>query len=193
VDRGIRLFWLLVATLVGLSTYFGVQAEQRRRAVQRVTDVDLAPGETVRLARVVDGDTVLGHRASGERIAIRLVGIKSLVPSGDTDPATRVASLAAETLERLLVDQSIHVQLEPPGRDRRGRILASLSVNGTDVGMTLLEHGLAVVYLAYPFTREQEYRDAQAEARAIGRGLWADPALSHRADALAREWMNRRQ
>jgi endonuclease YncB( thermonuclease family) len=53
------------------------------------------------------------------------------------------------------------------GRDRYGRVLASCSVGGRDLGRAIADAGWAVAELDYSF--------AALAARAAGRGIWQGP------------------
>lgn len=54
-------------------------------------------------------------------------------------------------------------------RDRYGRIVARCSVQGVDVGRSLVEAGWATAYRKYSL----QYVDAEARAKAARRGIWA--------------------
>ena len=80
------------------------------------------------------------------------------------------------------------VQLHDPPKDKYGRTLARLSVDGRDVGLGLVEQGLVLVYTAFPFPLMGEYLQHQAHARAAKLGLWANPEVARQADLFDREW-----
>ena len=91
---------------------------------------------------VVDGDTI---DADGERV--RLIGY-------DT-PETYQAQCAYERalgdaatarLRELIAFPAVVELVLQPGRDRYGRLLGRLLVNGRDVGTTLIGEGLARAY-----------------------------------------------
>jgi endonuclease YncB( thermonuclease family) len=119
-----------------------------------------APGETGRVARVVDGDTVdvagLG--------TVRLVGI-------DTPERGECGFEAASVaLEQLVLGRSVRLV---PGaqddRDRYDRLLRYVDQDGEDAGLALLEAGLAIArydsrdgYGAHP--RERRYVAADRAA-----------------------------
>jgi endonuclease YncB( thermonuclease family) len=70
------------------------------------------------------------------------------------------------------------VEVRPVSTDRFGRTVAQVFVDGNDVGLALLEAGLAWHFtrhtLADPVQRAR-YETAEAAARQDRRGLWAQP------------------
>jgi micrococcal nuclease len=187
VDRGTRLFWALVVALLGASVYFGVNAEARRRSVQR-SDATVSTGDIVRLSRVIDGDTVLVTSQDGANVAVRLLGIKAFAVTGDRDPTVHFGRAAVAELSAMLEDKPLRVLLNDPPRDKHGRTLASLYVDDRDVALTLVSRGMVLVYSVYPFPSMSLYLQAQATARAERKGLWGEPVVAARADLLTQQW-----
>ena len=192
MDRGTRVFWGLIIVLLGAALHFGLNAEQRRRAVQR-SEATLATGDVVRLERVIDGDTVTVQTATGEAVAVRLLGIKAFDPTTQKGPAARFAGAAVASLKRTLQDEPIRVLLNDPPQDKHRRTLATLYVGDHDVGLSLVSAGLALVYTVYPFQGMNLYLQEQAAARAERRGLWANPVVAQRADLLMQQWRQEAQ
>jgi len=92
---------------------------------------------------VTDGDTVT---IAGERIRIANIDTPE-IHEAQCDAELRLGKVAARRLAELLKSGQIDVQVGDPetGRtkDRFGRTLATISVNGRDVGETLIDEGLA--------------------------------------------------
>ena len=59
------------------------------------------------------------------------------------------------------------------GQDRYGRTLGEIIVDGESVNVWLVRGGWPWWYERYA-PDDTELRDAQQEARQVGRGLWAD-------------------
>lgn len=57
-------------------------------------------------------------------------------------------------------------------RDLYGRVIAACSAGGRDLGATMVREGLAWAYVAF----SDAYVEAEAAARAAGRGIWQGPA-----------------
>jgi len=52
---------------------------------------------------------------------------------------------------------------------------------------------LTLVYLRYPFSREEDYLAVQKKARGDHVGLWGAAEASQRAEALSASWEEQRQ
>jgi micrococcal nuclease len=187
VDSGSRVFWGLVTVLLGGAAAFAVGAE-RQRLELRVSEADLQTGDLVSLDRVVDGDSVVVKNADGQSVPVRILGIKSFRPEPEGDSSARIGREAISTLANLSEAQKLRVQLAEPAKDVHGRTLATLYASGEDLGLELVERGLALVYTVHPFPAMSTYLQQQRAARAEHRGLWADAELGKRAELLVREW-----
>lgn len=93
-----------------------------------------------RMLKVVDGDTV---RSDEERY--RLLGIDAAeIHHAQCDAERRLGALTKHRLEALLQTGPAEFKPNPPTeRDRYGRLLTSLLVNGVDVGCILIREGYA--------------------------------------------------
>jgi len=96
-------------------------------------------GSGKRVTCVVDGDTIW---FKGEKI--RMMGYDTPEPTtgicgGDTE--RRLAARASKRLVQLLNNNT--VTIERDGKDRYGRSLAVIRVDGRNVGDILIEEGLA--------------------------------------------------
>jgi micrococcal nuclease len=175
-----------VVVLGVASVLLGIGAESRRRDAQPVRGV-VATGELVNLVAVVDGDTVLAQSASGERVTIRIAGIKSF-DANAKDETGRFGQRAVDDLRRMFGGKPIRVELEDPPLDRYGRTIATLFVDDEDVGLLLVRSGTTLVYTAHPFSALTRYLVEESEARGERRGMWGSPDATRRADALRRRW-----
>jgi endonuclease YncB( thermonuclease family) len=131
-----------------------------------------ASGDTLqgRVVGITDGDT-LTVLAAGHPFKVRLAGIDA------PERRQRFGHAARQALAAATFDKSVVVLFHK--RDRYGRLVGKVLVDGKDSSLALLEAGLAWHYLA--FAREQEPRDREAyayaeqHARRDRRGLWAQP------------------
>ena len=187
MSGGNRLFWGVIAVLLGSSVYYGTHAEARRREVQQ-SEATLQDGTEVALVSVVDGDTVVVRDEEGASVAVRLLGVKSFDPTRDKQAESRFGRNAMDALGELMRDRAVLVALHDPPKDKYGRTLARLSVDGRDLGLHLVEQGLVLVYTAFPFPQMDEYLEHQARARAGKLGLWANSEVARQADLFDREW-----
>lgn len=126
--------------------------------------------------RVVDGDTLIAE-VDGERERIRLLRIDAPEVARDGDPGECLGDAATAALTELLppgarIDLATDVEV----RDRYGRLLAHVWVDGTWVNGTMLATGFADVLTIPPnVAHDDEVRAAAADARRGAVGLW-DPS-----------------
>jgi micrococcal nuclease len=128
---------------------------------------------TSSVVRVVDGDT-LRVLYKGRDEAVRLLRV-------DTPERGEVGfHEAAEALRKHVEGGKVVLVFEDPevvARDRYGRLLAYLLVDGKNVNVELVREGWTPFWTRYGEGRLADaFRKAEAEARAAGRGLWAKEA-----------------
>lgn len=149
----------------------------------------LDSGGSSRVARVIDGDTLVLEKPVYGADTVRLVGIQAPeLPLGRQ--GFKKWPLADEARAALVkMTQGRMVELRFGGRrvDRYGRLLAHLYVDGeTWVQGALLEDGMARVY-SFSDNRSltAEMLKAEAAGRANRRGIWGNAAYAIRTVAEA--------
>ncbi len=133
---------------------------------QAQEDAPVEPGQTFtgRTLKVTDGDTFGVRRSIGGTVTIRLHGVDA---PESAQPYGRAATRAAR---RYIGGKDVRVAVEEIGR--YGRAVASIEVQGDDLGAMLIGDGLAWHYEQYA-PNETEYARLQKQARGAGRGLWS--------------------
>ncbi len=142
----------------------------------------MAPGGVV--SQVVDGDTVLLE--SG--LAVRLIGTQApKLALGRADMEDwPLGEEAKAALEELALGKSVQLGYGGEEKDRYGRALAHLFVEGGGEPIwaqyQMISAGLARVY-SFPDNRRclDQLFAGEAQARAERLGIWADPYYSVRA------------
>lgn len=121
-------------------------------------------GECVGIA---DGDTIsVMHDGKAEKI--RLYGIDC--PEAKQDFGTRARAFTADMAFRRTVT------VTPVDKDRYGRTVALIAVDGIPLNSALVDAGLAWVYDRYCKIPEcGDWKAREEEARREGRGLWSQP------------------
>jgi micrococcal nuclease len=144
----------------------------------------LAPAETARVAKVLDGDSL--RLADGREV--RLIGINAPDYGRDgahDEPFTREAQSA---LARLIGGGEIRLEYDAERKDRYQRTLAHAFLpDGRSVQQALLREGLAFHIVVAPNLGQLDrYRAAETEARRARRGVWSDTYyLPRAADRLS--------
>jgi len=135
-------------------------------------------GESARVTRVIDGDTVVVERLG----KTRLIGVDTPEKGkcGD-DAATRF------TEERLL-DQVVRVEIGEEPKDRYDRTLAYLSREEKMHNLALLEEGYARVLTIPPNDKyAEQFAEAERNAQAANTGTLATCDRNRRRAALKRQ------
>lgn len=113
---------------------------------------------------VIDGDTI-DVLASGRAVRVRLAEIDA--PERHQAFGTKARQAMADlTFRRAVV-------VVDEGRDRYGRMIGTVTVDGRNVNLAMVAAGFAWAYARY--VKHPEYSAAQDAARAARRGLWVDP------------------
>ena len=130
--------------------------------------------ETVVAAQIVgviDGDTIRALAEGNQLLRVRLRNIDAPEKSQAFGQASK------QNLSRYIFGRD--VELHVFGTDRYGRTLAIVMLDGVDINFQQVSDGFAWVYEKYigenSLDVQERYRQAEAEARAARRGLWADP------------------
>lgn len=190
MDRITFAFWSLVIGLCSATVFFltGIYGQQ---AIQQQREAKLESGDLVELVKVIDGDTVIVSKEGQGSTTVRLLGIKTLESKIGKDDVAVYGRAAEEALKRLVGDKPLRILLNTPPRDRHGRTIATLYAGEQDIGIGLIGQGHALVYSVYPFAAMPLYLQAQGIARSKTLGLWGDPQVSIKAEAMINEWARR--
>lgn len=132
-----------------------------------------ARGGRVLVTDVVDGDTV--HAGRGwRRTTVRLIGVDAPETVHPEKPVQFYGPEASEFTTKSLTGKWVRLEFELLEQiDAYGRLLAYIFLeDGTLFNRELVRQGYARAYTRFPFRYKDEFRLAQAEARAAGRGLW---------------------
>lgn len=121
---------------------------------------------------LADGDTVTVLDASKTQHRIWLSGID--VP----EKKQAFGNRSRQSLSELVFQKTVSVEYTK--KDRYGRLIGKVLVNGVDANLEHVKRGMAWPYKAYE--REQSpadrvlYARTETDARVAHRGLWKDPS-----------------
>ncbi|MGM9987807.1 MAG: thermonuclease family protein, partial [Bacillaceae bacterium] len=130
----------------------------------------------VSIVRVIDGDTVKVKLPNGNEETVRLLLIdtpETVHPSKPVQPFGKEASNLVKEL--LPANSKATLEIDVSERDKYGRLLGYIWVNGKMVNEILLEKGYArVAYVYAPNTRWVDYfREIQSKAQQKELGIWS--------------------
>lgn len=131
-----------------------------------------AHAETLRgrVVGVADGDTVTVLGGRNEQHKIRLMGIDA------PEKSQAFGNRSKQALSALIFNREVSVEYRK--KDRYGRLVGKIVVNGVDANLEQVRAGMAWHYKQYQ--REQSaddriaYAAVEEQARAARRGLWRD-------------------
>ena len=171
---------LLVAALLMLSCSCQNRTESNSsRAAASVTGCLLGRdtiGVVLHVSRVIDGDTFEGHLDNGgnpgvnpwmlqlTKIVVRISGIDA------PERSQYYGDVATLHLQWLISGKAVGLKLKQ--KDTYGRWIATVYLNGADVGAEMLKEGLAWHYKEHD--SNPRYAQLEAEAKQAGLGLWSD-------------------
>ncbi|NTV29722.1 MAG: thermonuclease [Candidatus Omnitrophica bacterium] len=176
------LVWVVIL-LTAVLALFARAAEPGARSVRPAAS-QMAQVDSVRVERVVDGDTL--KLVGGERV--RLIGIdtpelhesaklyRDAERTGqDIKTIQRMGGEAASFTRELVDGKNVRLEYDVQPRDRYGRLLAYVYLeDGTFVNAQIIRRGYAYPLTVPPNTRHAaEFRRLFEEARRSRAGLWA--------------------
>ncbi|SHI74505.1 Endonuclease YncB, thermonuclease family [Geosporobacter subterraneus DSM 17957] len=133
-----------------------------------------AAATTYKVLRVVDGDT-LEIEYNGAKEKVRLIGVdtpESVHP--DAAKNNEFGEIASIFTKGLLEGKEIELEFDVQERDKYGRLLAYVWINGKMYNKTLLEEGYAKVATFPPNVKYvEDFKALQTVARDGNKGLWA--------------------
>lgn len=119
---------------------------------------------------VADGDTVTVLVDGHDQVHVRISGIDAPEKKQVFGQRSKQAMSACAFGKQVVVEWR--------KKDRYGRAVGKLTVNGVDCGLRQIELGMAWHYKAYAKEQARADREAYAtaedEAKAARRGLWSD-------------------
>jgi len=142
--------------------------------LSRPSDRAPKPPISVRVVRVVDGDTVVVCCLAGLPESVRYIGINTPETHHATRGVEAYGKEAAGANNWLVGGKTVRLEFDVQQRDRYGRLLAYLYLeDGTFVNAWLVQQGYAQVMTVPPNVRHQElFLKLEREARTASRGLW---------------------
>jgi len=126
--------------------------------------------------RVVDGDTLL--LGTGERV--RLIGVDTPETKHPNKPVEHFGREAAAFTKRLAEGKPVKLEYDQANahlqhKDRYDRTLAYVFLDdGTLLNSEIIRQGYGFAYTQSPFSRMEEFRRLEREAREQKRGLWGE-------------------
>ncbi len=168
--RATASIWaILAAVLVLVAQHYGWLDEAKRTA--RTTQPGL-----YRVNRFDDGDTIAVDMNGAEE-TIRFIGVDTPETHDPRKAVQCFGQAAANFTKNLIGTSDVRLEADPlnTNRDRYNRLLRYVYLpSGTLVNSEIIKQGYGFAYLSFPFTKADEFRELEKEARDNNRGLWSD-------------------
>jgi micrococcal nuclease len=133
---------------------------------------DGPPAGIARVSAVVDGDTI-DVTWSGHRERVRLLGVDTPETVDPNRPIGCYGEEASAFTHRRLAGRTVRLTFDRQRRDRYGRLLAYVDVDGHRFNDELLTDGYARLLVIPPNGLYGRLMlDEELGARSAGRGLW---------------------
>ena len=127
--------------------------------------------------RVIDGDTI-DISFNGTKTRVRLIGINTPETVDPRRPVQCFGKEASARAKELLSGKEVFIELDPSQDryDKYGRLLAYIYLpNGVFFNELMIKEGYAYEYTyRVPYKYQEEFKQAERDARTNKRGLWAD-------------------
>lgn len=123
-------------------------------------------GNTVKVVRVIDGDTF--EIESGEKV--RMIGINT------PEISDIYGKEAKYYLSNLILNKTVELKTDniSKNHDRYQRLLRYVILDGVDINKLMISEGYAFAYLKYRFGELNNYKQTQIKARAENKGIWGN-------------------
>lgn len=129
--------------------------------------------------KVVDGDT-LSVNIDGKTQTLRLIGIDTPETVHPSKPVECFGVEASNKAKEVLNYQSVKIEKDATqgDYDKYNRLLAYVILeDGTNFNKMMIEEGYAYEYTYnLPYKYQSEFKQAEEQAKALKKGLWADNA-----------------
>ena len=121
-----------------------------------------------KVVKVADGDTITILDSENKQIKIRLYGIDAPEKAQDFGKVSR------EYLAELVAGKTVNVTVL--SKDKYGRSVGRIEIDGKEVAEEMLKSGLAWLYTAYCKIPEcEQWKTLETQAKTAKIGLWSNP------------------
>lgn len=166
---------LSIVTVVGIiAASVLVSGVVRIIPAKKVVELPPQPGY-YKVNYVHDGDTI-SVNMDGREEKIRMIGVDTPETIKPNSPVECYGVAASNFTKQLLSNKTVRLESDPinQNRDRYSRLLRYVyTQDGVLVNSFIIQQGYGFAYLSFPFTKAEEFRLAQVDARQHNRGVWS--------------------
>lgn len=166
----------LILPLMGVFIWFLLYVVLPKTDINssKIVNTKAEPG-SYKITEVYDGDT-FSVDMDGRIEKVRLIGVDTPETHKPNSPVECYGVNASNFAKQELTGKTVRLEPDPTNqnRDRYQRLLRyAYTENGDLFNLRLIQEGYGFAYLSFPFTKAEEFRQAQTTARQANKGLWA--------------------
>lgn len=128
------------------------------------------------ISHFVDGDTI-SVDMNGKKETVRMIGVDTPETHKPNTPVQCYGPAAAAYTKTIIGTNKVRLQSDPQStdRDRYDRLLRYVYLpDGRLVQKELIANGYGFAYTQFPFTKSDEFVQAQESAKSANKGLWGN-------------------
>lgn len=139
------------------------------------TDLQTNPtiNNVYRVTAVMDGDTI-EVSMNGVSEKVRFIGVDTPETQDPRKAVQCFGKAASEFTKQKLIGKTVRLELDPlsSNRDRYERLLRYVYVDQLLLNADIIEQGYGFAYTSFPFTKSEQFKQLERQAREQNRGLW---------------------
>ena len=164
----------LIISIVSLIVVFVLQATRHADPSSVLGTVAQNQPGLYHVTKFVDGDTI-DVDMNGKSETIRFIGVDTPETHKPNTPVQCFGEKAAAFTKMLIGTNNVRLESDPQGtnRDRYDRLLRYIYLpDGTLVNAEIVKQGYGFAVVGFPFTKMEEFKTYENQARESNRGLW---------------------
>lgn len=129
-----------------------------------------------RVTQFDDGDTIVVDM-NGVQEKVRFIGVDTPETKDPRKPVQCFGKAASAFTQNLIGSNDVRLEadIQNTNRDRYNRLLRYVYLpDGTLVNAKIIEEGYGFAYTGFPFSKMEEFKQLQTQAREQNRGLWSN-------------------
>lgn len=129
---------------------------------------------TYQVTRFDDGDTIVVDM-DGHQETVRFIGVDTPEVKDPRKPVQCFGKMASQFTKNLIGNNPVRLEADPTNtnRDRYNRLLRYIYLpDNTLVNAEIIKQGYGFAYTSFPFTKKEEFKNYERQAREENRGLW---------------------
>lgn len=165
-----KLINLMLSLIVALIGYYLAQYPQ-----EAAKFAGTVPAGSYQVTEFVDGDTITVDM-NGKTEKIRMIGVDTPETNDPRKSVECFGKAASEYTKQLIGDKPVRLEADSlsTNRDRYNRLLRYVyTSDGKLVEAEVIKNGYGFAYTSFPFSKLEEFRAYELEARTQKRGLWS--------------------